>query len=204
MKKIIFILSALIVFSLTSYTQQFFVGGNISISNEAEKIKGDNISIDRKKYFYFNFMPKGGYFINNNIAIGGTIGFSYDVEKETNSDRKKNSMFYIGPLARYYYKPIENAGIFFEGLATFGFGSNKIEDIQGNTTIITKKDLGSFNIGIIPGVFIGVTKNLLLEFAAGWIVFSNEYIKSNDTKEITNNFDFILNSVLQFGITYNF
>lgn len=204
MKKTALFLLISIVFALTGYSQKFFVGGTFSFGTKGEKIKSNNVSADGNKYFYFSFMPKAGYFISDKLAIGGTIGFYNDVETEPDDDKTKNSIMYLGPLVRYYYKPLDNAGIFIEGSAIFGFGSEKFENVEGNTTVTTKTDQGGFNIGITPGVFVNITNNIALEFNVGWIGLKNYYTKSGDIKNITNNFDFTINSVLEVGLTVNF
>jgi len=189
---------------LTVFSQKFFIGGTFSLGTENEKTKGDNISVDGDKYFNFSFMPKAGYFLSDNIAIGGTLGFYNYVKTEPDKDKEKTSMFYLGPIARYYYKPNDNAGIFFEGSAIFGFGNEKYEDVQGTTTTITKNDAGEFSFGITPGIFINATKNISIEFSAGWLGFKNQYIKYDNTKDITNSFNFTISSSLQVGFTFNF
>ncbi|MDZ7635735.1 MAG: hypothetical protein U5L72_15390 [Bacteroidales bacterium] len=75
------------------------------------------------KYTVYNLLPKGGYFIIDNLVAGLEIVISGYTEKDVEEDDTfKESTIGIGPFVRYYY-PLEKFYPFAE--AEFLFGSCK-------------------------------------------------------------------------------
>jgi hypothetical protein len=75
------------------------------------------------KFTVYNFLPRGGYFIIDNLVAGLEIILSGSSEKDVEDDDTwKESTLGIGPFVRYYY-PLEKFYPFAE--AEFLFGSCK-------------------------------------------------------------------------------
>lgn len=57
--------------------------------------------------YVINLTPSFGYFITDNILIGGSLGFNYYEDKYTNSSGRTSSYIMrslnFGPWARYYF-----------------------------------------------------------------------------------------------------
>jgi len=71
----------------------------------------------------YNILPRGGYFIIDNLAAGLEVIISGNTEKDVDdSDTYKESTMGVGPFVRYYY-PLEKFYPFAE--AEFLFGSCK-------------------------------------------------------------------------------
>ncbi len=71
----------------------------------------------------YNILPRGGYFIIDNLAAGLEVIISGYTEKDVEDDDKwKESTMGVGPFVRYYY-PLEKFYPFAE--AEFLFGSCK-------------------------------------------------------------------------------
>ena len=72
---------------------------------------------------YFNLLPRGGYFVIDNLVVGLDIVISSSKEKDPESDSKyTSSMLAAGPFVRYYY-PLEKVYPFAE--LGISFGSHK-------------------------------------------------------------------------------
>lgn len=75
------------------------------------------------KYTTYNLLPKGGYFIIDNLVAGLEVIISGYTEKDVEDDDTwKESTMGVGPFVRYYY-PLEKFYPFAE--AEFLFGSCK-------------------------------------------------------------------------------
>lgn len=74
----------------------------------------------RYKSFTYNILPKGGYFIIDNLAAGLEIALSgYRETDVEDDDVYKMSTLGIGPFVRYYY-PLESIYPFAEAEVLFG------------------------------------------------------------------------------------
>lgn len=72
------------------------------------------------KFTAYNFLPRGGYFIIDNLVAGLEIVLSGYSEKDVDDDDTwKESTFGIGPFVRYYY-PLDKVYPFAEAEALFG------------------------------------------------------------------------------------
>jgi len=117
------------------------VGGNLM---GLDATFGDNSS------FNLNIVPKIGYFIKDNIAIGANVGLHY-----TTTHAQGNTFRYeIGAFGRYYFganevEPLLKHGRFFAE-ANAGIGGN-------NSTPV------GFNFGFGPGYSYFITPNVGLE-----------------------------------------
>lgn len=92
---------------------------SINFSSVKHKYGSDPAEVDYKKTAY-NILPKGGYFIMDNLVAGLEIVLSGEKEKDTDDgDVYKESMLGAGPFVRYYY-PLEKFYPFAEAEAVFG------------------------------------------------------------------------------------
>src|SRR5690554_1664089 len=106
MKKLI--LSAVAVFALTFANAQegeptfgfsegdFLIEGNIGFGSTNDK----NFDV---KTSSFNFNPKAGYFISDDLAVGLDLGFGSNKTEVAGTETAKTSTVGIGAFARYYF-----------------------------------------------------------------------------------------------------
>lgn len=72
-------------------------------------------------YRSFSLRPWAGYFIIDNLAIGGQLAFNTSATNPAGSSTTYSATsFAAGPIARYYLP----FGLFFQGELGFGAGSN--------------------------------------------------------------------------------
>lgn len=102
----------------------------------------------------FNFSPNAGYFIVNNLAIGGNLVFAYDKLGDT-----RVNTFGIGPFVRYYFTD-EKVRPFFAGDMTFE--RLKFETSQGSST----EDAFSWFLG--GGAAFFINENVAVDGIIGY------------------------------------
>lgn len=141
---------------------------------------------------HFNLLPRFGYFIIDNLAVGAELLAGFSLEKSKDSDYKSSeSLLAIGPFARYYF-PLENIYPFIESNAGFGFWQEK----WSNGSEGDNKE-GLFSWGFGAGVSKPVGKNVMLDALVGYM--------SQSWKNPDNDYKYIYGTIgLRFGITLLF
>lgn len=178
-----------------------FVTGSVGFgSTKTGDVKADT----------FNFSPKFGFFVTENIAVGAQLGVS--TSKNDNggngttspSTITKNNGFNGGVFGRYYFIPAAKFSPFAN--LGFGFGSNKVttDSKFGGTTTSSEGKNQSINAGLGLGFNYFVAPNWALEATwAGLSYTSNDNGGSGATK--TNTFGLNANtSSINFGVLYKF
>ncbi|NSW93939.1 MAG: outer membrane beta-barrel protein [Bacteroidales bacterium] len=116
----------------------------LSIGFSTNKYNGS----DPYKCTSFSLIPRGGYFIMDNLAAGVDIALSFWSEKSTHSDYKESSMGIVaGPFVRYYY-PLEKVYPFAElnfgiGTEKYGYKSGSYESEDSNSIMLFGFGLGA-------------------------------------------------------------
>ncbi len=102
----------------------------------------------------FNFSPNAGYFLANNLAIGGNLVFAYDKLGDL-----KVTTFGIGPFVRYYFTD-DKVRPFFAG--DMAFEKRKIEQAAGSNT----EDAFSWFLG--GGAAFFINENVAVDGLLGY------------------------------------
>jgi hypothetical protein len=118
-----------------------------------EKIKySDGDENQTYKTTGFNLLPRVGFFVIDNLAIGADLLVNYHHEKSSDSDYKDTeSMIAIGPFVRYYY-PLEKIYTFAEANVDFGFWKEKWSNGSEGED---KEALLVYGVGIGAGKSLG-------------------------------------------------
>jgi opacity protein-like surface antigen len=112
----------------------------------------------------FNFLPRGGYFVMDNLAAGLDILLGLSSQKSSESDYKSSNFgFGIGPFARYYY-PLENCWPFAE--ANFMVGAETSKYSGGTWDDKSKWSFVSFALGVGAAKPIG--ESVTVDLMAGY------------------------------------
>lgn len=137
------------------------LGSGIS-SPSSSSLFGANFNLNKGSGFNIGIAPKIGYFIKDNIMIGGVVNLGYDKSANINvgdeSYSTKTTTYGVQALGRYYTSPgqVDNLlkhGRFFVE-ANAGFAGVNIKG--GNTT-------NGFAFGFGPGYSYFVTPSVALE-----------------------------------------
>jgi len=183
MKKIMMTLAAVAV--AATMNAQVYLGGGIGFQTS---------SYDGNSETYFTIIPEIGYNINENWAVGMTIGYG---ETKTKIDfegikiNEKVKSFSVAPYARYTFAKFDHVNLFVDGTVGYEYENNA--GIKTNT----------FAIGFKPGVAVNLNDKLSFVAHVGFLGYENEKVKGADKS--TNTFGVNLNgSNLSFGVYYNF
>ncbi len=165
----------------------FAIGGLTATAN-AQIQKGNwlvgssllssNFGLNTGGGYNISIQPKGAYFIEDNIAVGGYVNLG--ISKVTNGSPTRFD-YAVGGLGRYYLSPgekgvdnlLNHGRWFFEG--NVGIGGSSVEN--GNSTT-------GLDFGVGPGYSYFITPNIGLEGLVkyqGQAGFGNEGLNSNIT-----------------------
>jgi hypothetical protein len=146
----------------------------------------------------FNLMPKAGYFVRDNLAVGLNIIVNiYSEIDKSDDDKYADNLLGIGPWARYYY-PLEKCYPFAE--VNLGVASEKEKWEYGSSSDDEKHGLFMFGGGI--GAAMPLSDRVTFDFMAG---YNSVILKEKDQgsevsyKEIHGTLGIILGFVVYFG-----
>lgn len=158
MKRISLLFLAVLGFSGMNQASAQLQKGNImvgaNLANLGLRLQNDYTRIS------FSVNPKLGYFIQDNIAIGGEVSLGLD-HQSVNSIYTNEISYKVGAFGRYYIS--DPRAILLKHSRFF------LEANTGITGINTKTEGGAsvttngFNIGVGPGVAYFITPNVGLE-----------------------------------------
>nr|WP_199001357.1 outer membrane beta-barrel protein [Flavobacterium sp. ASV13] len=183
MKKIMLTAIAVLGFTFANAQTGGYAKGDVFVSGAltvgSEKTGNDKTST-------FEIEPKVGYFVSENIAIGGKLG--YKTVKDV------SDAFTVGAFGRYYFTPASQFSVF--GQAGLDFSNTKLKG-----TDVKTNDIGA-NVGL--GLSYFLSNHFAIE--ATWLGLG--YNVSNNGghgADKTNSFSFgtDLRNV-GFGVVYKF
>ncbi|HEX5025239.1 MAG TPA: hypothetical protein VFV68_08195 [Agriterribacter sp.] len=170
MKKITLPL-ALVCLLLTSAAYAQIQKGNVLVGADLANFK---IGLENDAGFSLDLSPKAGWFIKDNLAIGGYVQFGIN---KLNKSSPTETTYGIGPLVRYYVNKEEvnllKHGRLF-GEANAGIEGRNISDGGGSTN--------GLGIGFGPGYAYFITENIGLETLFKWnplVGFGDDGFQSN-------------------------
>lgn len=196
MKKVLLSAVALLAFGFANAQEEekgnggfskgsMFVSGAFSIGSE----KTDDV-----KSSEFEIAPKFGYFVTENIAIGGKLGYASMKAENGFGDTQDESALTVGAFGRYYMTPASQFSLFGEFGIDYSTVDNKLADVQEN-------EIG-VNLGL--GLSYFLNNNWAIEASwAGLGYTTND--NGGDGAEKTNTFG--LGADLRsfgFGVIYKF
>ncbi|WP_040278588.1 outer membrane beta-barrel protein [Psychroserpens damuponensis] len=160
MKKLL-LMAAVAVFGLSNVNAQdeqptfsfsegdIFIEGNVGFNSTNDKNT-------EEKFNSLTIAPKVGFFLNEDLAIGGTVFYNSAKTEVAGTDISDISGFGVGGFARYYFLDL---GERFKTYGEFGVGyssnKNNIDDFKLNT----------INAGLDLGINYFVTEKIALSFA---------------------------------------
>ncbi|MDN3494048.1 outer membrane beta-barrel protein [Winogradskyella bathintestinalis] len=127
-----------------------FLEGNIGFNST------NNKNTDTKDNS-FNINPKLGYFINEDLAIGGELSYRSYKEEVAGTDTDDISGFGVGAFARYYFLDL---GQRFKTYTEFGAGYSSLNDKSGSDDV----KLNTIGAGLDLGINYFVTEKIALTF----------------------------------------
>lgn len=162
-----------------------FVSGLVGYSSTsyANKSKEKSIKVS----------PRYGYFLTDFLAVGGRLGYNYNIQKSREKVTTSKSQSYVAELfARYYLLP----GSKFSAFGEIAAGYGALRDLQGDWN-------NGINAGFTPGISYFVGQHFALEATFG--VLSYNSASTHGESGSTDTFKVGLNMEnINFGIIYKF
>ncbi|MEP0266783.1 outer membrane beta-barrel protein [Dokdonia sp.] len=170
----------------------FVIGGSSSFnfSSSTPKTKSDSGDFPdtETRNTSFSFMPNFGYFVIDNLAIGGGISFTSNKTKSDAFDfESTNTAFVFSPFVRYYFTE-GNVKPFLQGTVGAGFSNTKVDDDFGEDEF--KNSV--FNYGFEGGVAFFLGNSASIDLGVGYRSSSVKPRDDNDNnvRFVTNGFGF--------------
>lgn len=181
----IFVL-ALLAFSLASQAQtskgNFLLGGSVTFNSAKEKVTFEGSSETSQATTTLGFTPNAGYFIMDNLAVGGSLTLLSVNEKESDS---KTSTFLFAPFVRYYFLSL-GENVKFMGQGSFGIGSLSFDG--------ESQSINSWAVNAGPAIFLN--SNTALEITLG---YNSTGYKEEGAKFRTNSIGFNVGFQIHLG-----
>lgn len=204
MKKGLFLVSGLCLFSISVLNAQFSKGqtllGLTSSSNlynlysdysggtsnlihlgfSTMKYKSNSGNGDSEKIRTFNLSPRAGYFIIDNLAVGLDVNLSF-LSYGSGDDKESTTALGIGPFVRYY-KPLDKCSPFVEVGGSIGTLRNKYTYLNQDET--NKASVTSVMVGAGLAVPLGDVVNF--DIMAGYVstTVKDKENNPNDTRSV--------------------
>ena len=151
-------------------------------------------SMDEDKSSSFTIAPQVGYFLTENIAIGGKIGYTSMKAESGDVDTMDMSGFEVGAMGRYYFTPASQCSLFGQLAVDYSTMENKLADSKVNT----------FGAGLGLGVNYFIASNWSIEAGIGLLGFESSK-EDVDGAEAENTFGLgVEMRQITFGINYKF
>lgn len=172
-------------------TSYGFTEGDVYVSGSAayntQKVFEDKTS-------FFSFMPRVGFFLSDNVVLGGQVGYGFSKSESNDMDIQKINRFNVGAFGRYYNKPANQFSLFGQLSVDYLSAKDDLTDISYN----------GFNITIAPGLSYFVSEHFALEATLGLLSFETRKDDTDDAEAVNS-----INSGLNFndigiGVVYKF
>jgi len=123
---------------------------------------GSDGPVSEYKFTAYNFLPRGGYFIIDNLVAGLEIVLTgYSNEAVDDGDTYKESTMAIGPFVRYYY-PLEKVYPFAEVEVMFGTCKESYDEDDEYKDALTE-------FGIYLGAALPLGDKVTIDASAGYM-----------------------------------
>jgi len=144
----------------------------------------------------FQFTPRVGFFVADNIAVGARLGFTSGKQEVPFTEELKTSAINAGAFGRYYFTPSSKFSIFGE----FGLEYASSKQEQGNTEL----KINGFGVNVGPGVSYFLSDHFALEAFWGAIAYATAK-PDVDGAESTDAISFGVNlDDINLGLVYKF
>jgi hypothetical protein len=152
----------------------------MSIGMMHSKYTSGSDSYNEHKVRSFSLIPKGGYFITDNLSAGLEILFVRSSNQYIDSEGKwTQTTFAAGPWVRYYY-PLEKVYPFAELEVTAGTCAEKYPSSGGDPDVFR---YSVFNTGLSLGVAVPLADMVTLDILAGYSRSVNRHKDDNEGED---------------------
>lgn len=123
-----------------------------------------------------------GKFATNNLAYGANVGYSFQsVKNNPGTDLEtvsSDNIFDVGLFGRVYSNPCGSmVNGYIEGGVGLGFGNQSFTNANDEEI---KDDISTFRAGLVPGIVIYPTNQIMLELRYGFLGYSSRAVTFED------------------------
>jgi hypothetical protein len=154
---------------------------NLGYSSMTEKSDADDfVESEPFKMTSINLLPKAGYFVIENLALGLDAKISMSMEKEAgDSDKSSTRVFSVGPFARYYI-PTSKVLPFFEISGSIGAINYKYDYADNSNWEDTEYKSGVISFGGGIGLAAPLGEKVTIDILAGYDSITVKDKEDND------------------------
>lgn len=143
----------------------------------------------------FEIAPQVGYFLTENIAIGGKLGFASMKAENAGGDTQDLAGLTVGGFGRYYFTPASQFSLFAQLGVDYSSMDNKLADYKES----------EFGLGLGAGLNYFVSSNFSIEAGVAVLGYSSNDNGGGSGVDKTNNFSFGGDwRAVTFGVNYKF
>lgn len=172
MKKHSLILLLLLFGSSVLFAQvekgKIFLAGysNLGLDIGVNKNKSGGVTSNNYNYSEFFINPEVGYFVFDNLMVGGFLDLYYESDKYESGQRNKYTNFTIGPDVRYYILKLGKLMPYGEVRLGVGGSNDKVKYYADDSYTTNKSTFLTARVGVGGTYFF--TDNLGLDAFAGY------------------------------------
>lgn len=197
MKKVLLSAVALLAFGFANAQEEKsnggFSKGDVFVTG-AFTFGSSNDKDNDVKTNAFEIAPQVGYFLTENIAIGGKLGFGSFKVEDTGVDVVDMSGLTLGAFGRYYFTPANQFSLF----ANLGLDYSSMKDKLADAKV------NGIDAGLGFGMNYFVSSNFSIEAGVAVLGFSSEKSDATGAKG-TSEFNFGGDwRAVTFGVNYKF
>jgi hypothetical protein len=187
---ILLLMSSGILFAQVEKGNLFLAGySNLGLDIGKNKNKSGGVTADNYSYSEFFINPEAGYFILDNLMVGGFLDFYYDSDKYASDRQDKYSKIIIGPNVRYYILKFGKLMPYGEVRLGVGTENSKYRYSSSDSYNSTKSTYVTARVGAGGTYFF--TDNLGLDAFAGydydaWTTKNDDAVDSPTSTKNTN------------------
>ncbi len=196
MKKVLLSAVALLAFGFANAQEEKSANGGFSKGDVfvTGAVTLSSTSMDEDKSSSFEIAPQVGYFLTENIAIGGKIGYSSEKAENAFGDTEDMAGFTVGAFGRYYFTPASQFSLFGQLGLDYASMEDKLADYKVN----------AFGAGLGFGMNYFVSSNFSIEAGVGVLGFASAKADVSGA-EAANTFQFGGDwRAVTFGVNYKF
>lgn len=196
MKKVLLSAVALLAFGFANAQEEKSTNGGFSKGDVfvTGAVTLSSTSMDEDKSSSFEIAPQVGYFLTENIAIGGKIGYSSEKAENAFGDTEDMAGFTVGAFGRYYFTPASQFSLFGQLGLDYASMEDKLADYKVN----------AIGAGLGFGMNYFVSSNFSIEAGVGVLGFASAKADV-DGAEASNTFQLGGDwRAVTFGVNYKF
>lgn len=178
MKKVLLTLSAAVALTFAANAQtekgNVILGGNVSY--DYSTVKGSDVESHA-----LGILPSVGFFVNDNFAIGTSVGYTYEKNSATSGffGSEKINEFSVAPFARLY-KGDGNFKFFGQLSVPMGWGTGKNGDDKVGS-------INRYGVELAPGFAFFPTEKIGIELSVKGLYYQNTTEKPEGGDKTTSN-----------------